>query len=76
MTERRSIILDTNLLLLLVVGSTDRRYISAHKNLAFEEEDSDILVGILSQTPSIILTPNTLTETSNLARQIMVTLVQ
>jgi len=65
------VILDTNILLLLVVGSAKKRYVSAHKRLkAFTEADYDLLVSLLYHVQKIILTPNTLTETSNLAAQI------
>jgi len=66
-----TLIIDTNLLLLLVVGLTDRRLIERHKRLkAFTVEDYDLLCRIVSVAAKILLTPNTLTETSNLLRQI------
>ena len=59
--------MDTNLLLLLVVGSASREYISKHKRLrAYSERDFDLLIELISPAPSILVTPNTLTETSNL----------
>jgi hypothetical protein len=62
-----TIILDSNLLLLLIVGSTHRSLISKHKRLrAYTEQDYDLLIRLLSQAQNIIVTPNTLTETSNL----------
>lgn len=67
----RRLILDTNLLLLLIVGSTSRKYISQHKRLrAYSETDFDLLIKIISHAPNIFVTPNTLTETSNLIRHI------
>ena len=63
----KELILDTNLLLLLVVGSTSREYISKHKRLkAFSETDFDLLRELILSAPNIFVTPNTLTETSNL----------
>jgi hypothetical protein len=63
--------LDTNLLILLVVGQASRRYIDKHKCLeAFTCGDYDLLKSILSQASSIRFTPNTLTETSNLLKRI------
>lgn len=59
--------LDSNLLLLLVVGSASRKYIGMHKRLrAYDESDFDLLLEQLSVASAIVLTPNTLTETSNL----------
>ena len=63
--------MDTNLLLLLIVGSASRDYISKHKRLkAYSEKDFDILMKIISIVPNVFVTPNILTETSNLAGQI------
>lgn len=59
--------LDSNLLLLFVVGSASRNYIAKHKRLkSFDRSDFDLLVELLSAASTILLTPNTLTETSNL----------
>lgn len=67
----RGLILDTNLLLLLIVGSTSKEYISKHKRLkAYSEKDFDLLIKIISDVPNVFVTPNILTETSNLAGQI------
>jgi len=66
-----AIVLDTNLLILLVVGLTNEKYISSHKSLsAFSVEDFRLLRTSLEETKSLIVTPNTLTETSNLLRYI------
>lgn len=68
---REVIILDANLLLLLVVGLTSRRYISKHKRLQeYREFDFDLLKEFVESSANVIVTPNTLTETSNLAGQI------
>jgi hypothetical protein len=66
------LILDTNLLLLLVVGMASPRYIAKHKRLhpVYTIADFDLLSGYVRAASHILLTPNTLTETSNLARQI------
>jgi len=65
------IVLDANLLLLLVVGMTNRKYISMHKRLqSFDETDFDILSGLIKRCSSVALTPNVLTETSNMVRYI------
>ena len=63
----KSIYLDANLLVLLVVGETDSKIISKHKRLSeFDEEDYERLVGLLGHMDHVFLTPNTLTEASNL----------
>lgn len=62
-----SVALDSNLLLLFVVGSASREYITRHKRLkAYAASDFDLLLEQLGVVSSILLTPNTLTETSNL----------
>lgn len=66
----KSIALDTNLLVLLVVGTLDRRLIPKHKRTRkFTPEDFDTLIGELERYPRIVVTPNVVTETSNLLRQ-------
>jgi hypothetical protein len=63
-----TIILDTPLLLLLVVGTASRDYISKHRRLkAYTDADFILLTRILSRATKVIVTPNTLRETSNLA---------
>ena len=63
-----TIVVDANLLLLWIVGLASPDYIRKHKRLqAYTDEDFTILLNILSRARRIILTPNTLTETSNLA---------
>ena len=59
--------LDSNLLVLLVVGETDSKIIAKHKRLSeFDEEDYERLVRLVSRMGQILVTPNTLTEASNL----------
>lgn len=73
MSERRgrTLILDTNLMILLIVGMTSRAYINRHKRLrAYIESDFDVLTSFVVSAAQIVVTPNTLTETSNLLRQI------
>jgi hypothetical protein len=65
-----SVAIDAGLLVLLVVGSTDRRLISRHKNASYDEDGFDLLVEKLEEYSQVVLTPNTLTEASNLLRQI------
>jgi len=56
---------------LLAAGMVSRAHIGKHKNLrVFAEEDFDVLVQLISKATRILVTPNTLTEASNLASQI------
>jgi hypothetical protein len=60
-------ILDSNLLVLLAVGSLDRSLIQEHKRTSqFTEEDFDLLLTLLNAFDEVLVTPNGLTETSNL----------
>ena len=62
--------LDTNLFVLLVVGSESRDLIPKHRRLEhYSSEDYDILLELLEGTDQLFVTPNTLTETSNLVSQ-------
>lgn len=62
--------LDANLLVLLVVGATDQALVRTHRRLqAFNAEDYELLVDLLGNYQQILVTPNTLTETSNLLSQ-------
>jgi predicted nucleic acid-binding protein len=64
---KTTLILDSNLLLLLIVGTTKRSYIAIHKRLiAYSEPDFDLLLQIVERANKVVVTPNTLTETSNL----------
>ena len=66
-----TIILDAHLLLLLIVGTTSRDYIAAHRRLrAYTAADFTLLTGLLTAAVKIVVTPNTLTETSNLVAYI------
>jgi hypothetical protein len=63
----RAFFIDANLLLLLVVGSVGQDLIVKHKRLqAYTREDYEILIDLISQVSQVLVTPNTLTETSNL----------
>lgn len=65
------LLIDTNLLVLFVVGTADKGYIAKHKKLtAFTVEDYEMLVRMVSGASEVLVTPNTLTETSNLAAYI------
>lgn len=62
--------IDTNLLLLLIVGSVGRNLIAKHRRLRrFTVEDFDRLLNLINRVDRVFATPNTLTETSNLLAQ-------
>lgn len=62
------VVIDASLLVLLVVGDVDRRRIGKHRRVrSFEPEDYDLLLDLLHETSQpAVVTPNTLTEVSNL----------
>ena len=64
------IFIDSNLLVLLTVGSVGRELIAKHRRLReYTAEDYQILRNLLRTVDRIFVTPNTLTETSNLLAQ-------
>ena len=66
----RHLLIDTNLLLLFVVGSSEPSLIERHKRTCqFTVEDYELLRRVLSQFRSLVTTPNVLTEVSNLVDQ-------
>jgi hypothetical protein len=59
--------IDSNLLVLLVVGSVGRDLIAKHRRLrAYTVQDYDLMIKLLDSVDRVFVTPNTLTETSNL----------
>ncbi len=66
----RKYIIDTNLLVLLIVGKTSDRFVGIHKRTSsYTVDDFVLLELILSDAVKIVVTPNVLSETSNLLRQ-------
>ena len=58
---------DSNLLVLLAVGGVDRDLVSRHRrSRRFTPDDYDRLLALLAPLDKILVTPNTLTEASNL----------
>ncbi len=65
------IVVDTNLLLLYLVGTIDPDRIARFKNTRmFAEEDFEALLLILNEFPSITVTPNILTEVNSFLNQL------
>lgn len=62
----RPVLIDTNVLLLLIIGSYDQRLIARFNRTAdFTGEDFDLLRLSLEQTRGVVVTPHVLTEVSN-----------
>ena len=65
----KGLYIDSSLLVLLVVGSVGRDLIAKHRRLrVFSKEDYQCLIDLIDQA-QVFVTPNTLTETSNLIAQ-------
>lgn len=69
--RNRGVLIDTNLLVLLLVGTYDRNRVERTKRIRdrFRAEDFDILTAVLNQFETQVTTPHILTETSNLLGQ-------
>lgn len=68
----KGILIDTNLLLLFLIGSFDKKAISTFKRLenqGYDEKDFLIVSNIMRASKKLITTPNILTEISNLSFQ-------
>lgn len=69
--RQSGMVVDTNILLLYIVGSVNRERISRFKRTKqFTPDDYDLLARILSFFPKILTTPNILTEVNSLANQL------
>ncbi len=68
--SRGAMFIDSNLLVLLAVGATDRSIIAKHRRLRrkFEVNDYDRLAAVIHKAKVLVM-PNTLTEASNLIGQ-------
>ena len=63
----RSLLVDTNILVLLIVGSLDRALIRVHRRTAtFTPDDYDLLQSHVAQYQRLLTTHGVLTEASNL----------
>lgn len=69
---KKAVTIDTNLLVLLIVGLTNTTYILRHKRLTptYNAQHFALIYRLLSEAPRVLCTPHILTEASNLLRQI------
>ncbi len=66
-----TLLIDTMLLTLFIVGSASRDYITKHRRLQpYGATDFDLLVSVVSRASEVVVTPNILTETSNWVKMI------
>ena len=69
-TRRAGLFIDAGLLVLLIVGNVGRNLVEKHRRLqGYSSEDFDILIDLLDPVDQVFVTPNTLTEASNLLAQ-------
>ena len=67
----KGILIDTNILLLYLVGRVNRERIFRFKRTAqFTPRDYDLLLELVSKFQKIVVTPNILTEVNSLANQL------
>ena len=68
---RRAVAIDTNFLVLLVVGLTSSEYIRRHRRLTpvYNSTHFELIRRLLVQAPQVICTSHILAEGSNLLRQ-------
>jgi hypothetical protein len=68
--QSRGIIIDTNLLVLLLVGLYDKDYIQVFKRTAsYSSEDFEIILKLIKYFRHIIVTPQILAELSNITEK-------
>ncbi len=66
-----ALLVDSNLLLLYLIGTYDRELIVRFKRTdQYTEEDFDLVASVIRRFPRIIVTPQILAEVSNLSMQL------
>jgi len=68
--KARGAIIDTNLLLLLVVGIYDPRSIGQRRTAAYTPSDFRLIEVVVDRLDKIVVTPNIMTEVDNLSRSL------
>ncbi len=67
LVRKAGLLLDTNLLILFVVGMYDRKRIAQNKRTStYTAKDFDLLLDFMDRFQQFVTTPNILTEVSNL----------
>ena len=67
----KSVLIDTNILLLLFVGGFDRTLITSFKRTAvYTADDFDLLLNLLTLIPRVVTTPHVLAEVNSLSGQL------
>ncbi len=69
----KGVLVDTNLLFLLLIGSIDPKLLGKFKptaNLGFTRSDYDLLCWMINQFSKLFTTPHVLTEVSNYSEQL------
>lgn len=68
--RNEGVVVDTNLLLVLLVGNVDPRLVgTVARTDGYSQRDYDLLIAILRQFSKIIFLPQILTETGNLLKR-------
>ena len=66
--QRNGLLLDTNLLVLYLVGQTDEGMVEKHKRTSqYTVDDYRLLLGIVHSQRKLVTTPHVLAEVSNIA---------
>ena len=69
--SRHGILVDTNLLIVLLVGATRPSLLkSLEVTSAYDADDVELISDLLGNNPRLIITPQVITEVSNLAGKI------
>jgi hypothetical protein len=67
----RALFIDTNLMLVLLIGALDRDQVERFKRTrAYTRADYDLLIAFVTEFDRIVATPNVVTEVSNLLGQL------
>lgn len=68
--NNNNIVIDTNALVLLILGTIDKKYIGKHKHIsAYSIADYDYLLSVINASKKVITCPNVLTEVDNLCNR-------
>lgn len=68
--KARGAVIDTNLLLLLIVGIYDPRSIGQRRTATYTPSDFRLIGAVVDRLDKIVVTPNIMTEVDNLSRSL------